>query len=674
MRSLISALVLAALPHSCAAAALPPATFSVLGAEPGPWPAIFSSIGIPSGPGLPVSIYVLRNGAPLGTNVLKPVQDGALLVLEGQSDAAASFGFIPGTPSVDVTSIVDEHAPKLPIIWEHPLTLPRFTLPKGARVFAKDRWTDAPLLASVAVGRGAVLWMAAPPGELGYERFPYLLQALHDLGLQPPVRAARIWAFFDSGYRSRADLDYLAERWRKAGIAALQVAAWHYWEADPQGDAYLRGLITACHRQGILVYAWLELPHVSEKFWADHPQWREKTAILQDAQLDWRKLMNLENPQVSAEVERGARRLIGAFDWDGVNLAELYFESLEGVANPSRFTPMNGDVRREFQAKYGFDPLELFGERPGPPERMRKFLDYRAALAGRLQQHWLDVMESIRARRPDLDLVVTQVDDRFDTRMKDLIGVDAARAIPLLARHDCTFLVEDPATIWNLGPNRYPQIAARYAPLVQPIPGAAERLAIDINIVERYQDVYPTKQQTGTELFQLVHLASASFPRVALYFENSILPPDLVLLPAAEAGAPKFEPAAGGVAVSSAQAIGVAWSGPVTVDGRLWPYRDEATVWLPPGNHRVEPAQTSTPFLLRSFNGGLRTAGFEDGTLEISYDSSSRAIALLSRAPSKVEIDGASVPPVILDGAPLPGETKSFALLLPRGQHLVTVQ
>src|SRR2546421_207982 len=54
----------------------------------------------------------------------------------------------------------------------------------------------------------------------------------------------------------------------------------------------------------------------------------------------------------------------------------------------------------------------------------------------------------------------------------------------------------------------------------------ADKLAIDINVVDRYQDVYPTKQQTGTELFQLVHLAAGSFARVALYFENSILAPD----------------------------------------------------------------------------------------------------------------------------------------------------
>ena len=47
--------------------------------------------------------------------------------------------------------------------------------------------------------------------------------------------------------------------------------------------------------------------------------------------------------------------------------------------------------------------------------------------------------------------------------------------------------------------------------------------------MDRYQDVDPTKQQTGTELFELVHLASGAFPRVTLYFENSILQPDLAI-------------------------------------------------------------------------------------------------------------------------------------------------
>src|SRR6201999_21321 len=139
--------------------------------------------------------------------------------------------------------------------------------------------------------------------------------------------------------------------------------------------------------------------------------------------------------------------------------------------------------------------------------------------AQRMQEDWLATVESFRQFRPGLDVVLTHVDDRFDAGMKDAIGADAGRVLPLLDNHSFSFLIEDPATVWNLGPERYPEIAKRYRPLT----ARTEKLAIDINIVDRYQDVYPTKQQTGTELLQLVHLASTAFPRVALYFENSIL-------------------------------------------------------------------------------------------------------------------------------------------------------
>src|SRR6185503_16166330 len=337
-------------------------------------------------------------------------------------------------------------------------------IPKIARVFAHDRWTGAPVTAGYVSSRGAVLWVAANPGDRGYERLPYILQALQDLGLDAPFRSRRLWAFFDYSYRLRVDLEYFAARWRASGISALHVAAWHFYDADPERDRYLKSLIEACHRRGILVYAWIELPHVSEQFWNDHLQWREKTAVLQDAHLDWRKLMNLANRDCFRAVSSGIKGLITRFDWDGVNLAELYFESLEGAGNPARFTPMNDDVRREFRAAHAFDPIEIFQNRKDA-ESLRLFLDFRAALARRMQDEWIAEVEKERRSRPDLDLVLTHVDDRFDSGMKDAIGADAGRVLPLLETHDFTFLIEDPATVWNLGPQRYPEIAKRYRPL-----------------------------------------------------------------------------------------------------------------------------------------------------------------------------------------------------------------
>jgi hypothetical protein len=601
-------------------------------------------------------IVVLRADAIGSAEWTARADAGTFVILEGDSSAAELFGFRKTAANVRVASLTDTHLPQMPVIWQVRQELPRFEVPRGARVFAKERWEGAPLVAGMRRGKGAVLWVATPPGEHGYERYPYLLQALSDLGLDPPFHSSRLWAFFDSAYRLRADSDYLAQRWHAAGISALHVAAWHFFEPDAAGDTYLRDLIAACHRRGILVYAWLELPHVSEKFWDSHPEWREQTALQQDAQLDWRKLMNLRNPACARAVGEGVQALAGRFDWDGVNLAELYFESLEGAANPAHFTPMNREVRDEYRRIHGVDPVDLF-RGPRDEAALRPFLDYRADLARRMQKEWVAEIEKARRIRPDLDIVLTHIDDRFDRSMRDALGADVSATLPMADEHGLTFLVEDPATIWNLGPQRYGEIAKRYP--------RSDRLAIDINVVERYQDVYPTRRQTGTELFALVHQASTAFPRVALYFENSIQAPDWKLLSAAAASVTRSEQVGTRHMVDSPLGVGLPWRGGALVDGEPWPVRDDSIVWLPPGSHVVEPAPETEGLRIESFNGELTSAHrSKSGAVEFTYRSSARALAVLSRKPGKLVIDGEERTPALV------GER---TIALPRGQHLIEI-
>ena len=267
--------------------------------------------------------------------------------------------------------------------------------------------------------------------------------------------------------------------------------------------------------------------------------------------------MNLQNPDCFRAVADATQKLIQRFDWDGVNLAELYFESLEGAANPARFTPMNEDIRNAYRAEAGIDPFTLFQTAKPDAHQLEPFLEWRAKLAKRMQSQWLGEIERARKSKPDLDIVLTHVDDRFDTRMRQLVGADAAAVLPMLGQHDFQFLIEDPATVWHLGPDRYSEIARRYAELTP----KRDKLAIDINIVERYQDVYPTKQQTGVELFQLVQVASRAFQRVALYFENSIAKPDWPLLPAAGAVTKQYQRSGAKLIVECPQGLGVSWSG-----------------------------------------------------------------------------------------------------------------
>ena len=67
---------------------------------------------------------------------------------------------------------------------------------------------------------------------------------------------------------------------------------------------------------------------------------------------------------------------------------------------------------------------------------------------------------------------------------------------------------------------------------------------------------------------------------------------------------------------------------------------------------------------LMDFNGDLTSASATSVGLEFAYHSGARAFALLERPARRVEIDGVPCRP----------ETTGNVLLLPRGQHIVTVE
>lgn len=231
-------------------------------------------------------------------------------------------------------------------------------------------------------------------------------------------------------------------------------------------------------------------------------------------------------------------------------------------------------------------------------------------------------------------------------------------------QHSFTFLVEDPATIWHLGPARYTEIARAYTKMT-PYP---ERLAVDINIFPRYQDVYPTKRQTGIELYRLVHAAARAFPRVALYFEHVLATEDLPFLAAAALPEVAARREGAGVVVESARPVGIAWSGPARVNGSAWAARDDDTVWLPQGRHVLEPGREDPPLRLQYLSGELRQLQSAGDRLSFHYRSEARVIANFNQAPDKLWIDDEQT------AAPVYQAAQGFYLLLPAGEHLVTVE
>ena len=151
--------------------------------------------------------------------------------------------------------------------------------------------------------------------------------------------------------------------------------------------------------------------------------------------------------------------------------------------------------------------------------------------------------------------------------------------------------------------------------------------------------------------------------------ENSILPPDLPLLSAAGAVVPRVAQAEGKLAIESSRGIGVRWNGAAEVDGKPWPVGDGSLIWLPAGAHTIEPSASATPTRILDFNGEIYFAQVLSASqIEVSYHSGARALALLERKPVRLILDGSETTPEFL---PARGH---YSLVLPRGQHLVTIE
>ena len=229
----------------------------------------------------------------------------------------------------------------------------------------------------------------------------------------------------------------------------------------------------------------------------------------------------------------------------------------------------------------------------------------------------------------------------------------------MLDAHDFTFLIEDPATIWNLGPQRYPQIAARYQRADACAGQAGDRH-------QRRGAISGRLSHQTTNRHGIVRTGPhrvAAFPRVALYFENSILSADLALLSAAASQVDRAETVAGKLVVESRRGAGVPWQGPALVDGKPWPVLNEKILWLPRGPHSVEHSQKAAVLRMLDFNGDLKSA---KATTRRPSSSPTRAAPAPWRPSNRPQEKWKST-------AISKTGTCRKCSMLPRGQHLVTI-
>lgn len=581
--------------------------------------------------------------------ILKLAEGGVNIITETRSPLAEALGLKFSGKSRSVKFARDLNHPEVEIKFRSNLQADEFS-GQDLQIFSVEPESQMPLAAGGSIGKGKFIYLALPldkPASFGYERFPYFHEYfLGFFNYKPFIRDNRLVSYVDYGFHDQEDPQQLASRLKKYGIGEVHLSGWY--PEDKCGD-YFASFIGECHKNGILVYLWLELPMVSEEFWNVHPEWRQKKATGEDAALDWRKLMALENPECFSEVKNYLKGYIESQDWDGVDIAELYFESLMGYRHPESFTPMSSFVRSEFRKMYGTDPINIFS--PGSPAYygkdkglLNKFLEYRADLCTKLNREVLEFLEPLREEK-HLDIYLTQIDNPLSREVKSAIGVETKDYVSLQKEFGFTMQAEDPYPLWVMGPDRYKKIGSYYREKL----GAGATLTLDINVVdEGRDDPYPTPVQTGLELLELIREAALNSDRVCIYADNTPYSYDYRYSPYALGSTAELKKVKENEYLSESPRAfvfetEVLWPD-VEVNGKAWPIINSRSVIVPAGRNEIKLPGGSTggkeKLYVTSLSCEIKSAQRTGQTVDITYKESRNVYISLNKKPGSILVNG----------------------------------
>ena len=616
------------------------------------------------------------------------VREGGYLITDAKNPLSTDFGIKFGSTVSRLEKVRDRLFPEEVLSWGQFESVYRIETDKDDEIICVNDMSRAPVGIVRNYGDGKFIAISArfdPVSGGGYARFPYLVEWLKNyFHLYPVLRRDFIEVYFDPGLHTALSIETLVKSWSEQGIRVVHAAGWHEY---PKYNYDYDRLIRLCHAYGIVVYAWLEPPQISKKFYDENPQWREKNYKGKDVQYDWRYPVALTDPGCLSTAIEWTRKFLSSHDWDGVNIAEIYFGGEGAPDDPRVLTPFHPSARDQFEKRFGFDPTQLFQyESPHfyktSPQNWKKFVDFRVGWVTQITSQFLSVASEVFRTKPGAQIIVTVLDQKSVPGLRTTIGVDVEQLVALRKKFNFAVQVEDPESYWNKDPRRYLEIGRRYRELLG---WDSANLLIDLNILsfreENYSGVFPTLTPTGTESYLLLQSAVSSARRATIYSEATVHPQDMANFPYVLGSTAYLEVDARGYKVNSDYTATLRLDEKVhqiSLDGRtVYPYR-KGHFLIPAGEHFVKIKRAA----VNLFNNQLNHFHIGAASCDILEERPlSRGIKFVYRSPSRCAVSFNSIPfLVLIDGEEvnfkLAKEEQHYGIVLPPGRHkvLVTLQ
>lgn len=681
LRWFVSLLILTITLAACSAATVPStgSTFTMAPKETlSAWGGT-SPIVVAGGPGeTPKALNILRSGGlaaysesisfltnasslvVLGDAILSKPQIDAILTWTRRGGYLVSFNRVLNS-ALGVKLLPANLYPKAlvpfvgtPVTIKNPIKITPISLTKGFDPLVFGGSTANPsnaFVASEGFGIGKALISTFDPfggAFLGYEVIPSLARMIGGFTNAPHgAQSLMTTVFVDPGVLGpNLEYNYAQIANDLYGVRAVELAAWDFGFSVPSANYPYQKLISALHARGILVYAWLEPPFVNDALWQKYPQCREKTQSGSQAIGGWRELIALEDPTCYALAWSQFSNVLTSYNWDGVNFAELYFETL---ATPALSTPYSSAALSQF----GKDPLT----------NPAAWIQFRYSLVDRLYSELLKSANGL-AKAKSLAFQITVIDDSIDPVEAQDIGMNVHQLAKVASNAGASMIIEDPYTVWKQGPNRYVGVNKYISSMV-----TTPNYSIDINDVQRGASAAPTPKPTMGEFNLASMFAGANSSRVDFYALGTIASYDMANLSYGVAGSTVYFP--NGLSSKFPVVLSVKSSyGRLKVDGVQWPVSGGVGV-IPAGQHNLvwEKGSPLSPGLMR-IDAAISTAKvISSKSISFDYYSRSATYALLSSPPRSITAKGGAAITFQPDQDPLGG----YWVRLPSGTQSITI-
>jgi hypothetical protein len=540
--------------------------------------------------------WITNSAAPAITPAIaqEVMNGGGRLLLDGYSELSRTLLELAPVEGVldGERNTVEMFGEKL--FWDEPGQLYRPNIAFTTLVESSQK-------VAVLLRSGKIVWsLPVLDGDKGVGKFPFLPQVLsREFGLLPQAAANETELYVDPDLEDGARLEELAVRWKQAGVRRLHIASWKD-DAIKKFRYDYTAFVDVMHEAGIEVFAWVEWPHINFSFWEAHPECKEITATGDPAKIFWREHVALYLPNCFNLALEELKNVLNSAAFDGVNVAELTFESPgQGPDDPHEYTPFHPELRKQYRGLYGFDPVELLNPASphfwkASPVDFKAWNQYRVKLITDLHQKLLAELRKIPSGR---QLMVTIFEDRSTLGLSspapsthpigENTGSSTREIAKLLSEGPFELQIEDPFTVWMMDPERY----ATYPELYPEVP--TNQLVLDINVVNRayaQSAGLVTARTTGLEFYRSVASVGRSGAQLAVYASATAHPEDLQWVRyALAAGALELVDLGNGAFDVTAtrpirlQLIRPAMS--ITLDGKTTALSGEREILVPVGKH-----------------------------------------------------------------------------------------